>query len=51
MSEASLLLFIFVAMEIEKEIHQQTFRNAKQKAMINLLYTYGWALEKIKNFL
>lgn len=38
-------------MGIEKEIHQQTFRNAKQKAMINLLYTYGWAIEKIKSLL
>ena len=38
-------------MGIEKEIHQQTFRNSRQKAMINLLYTYGWAIEKIKSFL
>ena len=38
-------------MGIEKDIHQNDFRNAKQKAMINLLYTYGWTLEKIKNFL
>jgi DNA-binding MarR family transcriptional regulator len=35
---------------IEKDIHQNTFRNAKQKAMINLLFTYGWAIEKIKSF-
>ena len=38
-------------MGIEKEIHQQTFRNQRQKALVNLLYTYGWAIEKIKNFL
>jgi DNA-binding MarR family transcriptional regulator len=38
-------------MGIEKEIHQQTFRNSRQKALINLLYTYGWAIEKIKSFL
>jgi DNA-binding MarR family transcriptional regulator len=38
-------------MSIEKEIHQQTFRNNRQKAMINLLYTYGWVIEKIKAFL
>lgn len=38
-------------MEIEKEIHQQTFRNNRQKALVNLLYTYGWVIEKIKNFL
>lgn len=37
-------------MGIEKEIHQQTFRNAGQKALVNLLYTYGWALEQIKCF-
>lgn len=37
-------------MGIEKEIHQQTFRNNRQKALINLLYTYGWAIEKIKSF-
>jgi DNA-binding MarR family transcriptional regulator len=38
-------------MGIEQDIHQETFRSAKQKAMINLLYTYGWAMERIKNFL
>ncbi|HVG41804.1 MAG TPA: MarR family transcriptional regulator [Chitinophagaceae bacterium] len=38
-------------MGIEKDIHQNSFRNAKQKAMINLLYSYGWTIEKIKSFL
>lgn len=38
-------------MGIEKEIHQQAFRNHRQKAIINLLYTYGWAIEKIKQVL
>ena len=38
-------------MSIEKDIHQVAFRNTKQKAMLNLLYTYGWVLERIKNFL
>ena len=38
-------------MGIEKEIHQQTFRNSRQKALINLLYTYGWAIEQIKRLL
>src|SRR5690242_290818 len=38
-------------MGIEKEIHQQAFRNHRQKAIINLLYTYGWVIEKIKHFL
>ena len=38
-------------MSLEKEIHQEKFIHSKQKAMINLLYTYGWMIEKIKNFL
>ena len=38
-------------MSIEKDIHQVAFRNTKQKAMLNMLYTYGWVLERIKNFL
>lgn len=37
-------------MGIEKDIHQNTFRHARQKAMINILFTYGWAIEQIKNF-
>jgi len=40
----------FCAVGIEKDINQHTFRNSQQKAMINLLFTYGWAIEKIKNF-
>ena len=36
---------------IEKDIQQVNFVSAKQKAMINLLYTYGCVIEKIKNFL
>lgn len=38
-------------MGIEEDILQNTFRHARQKAMINLLYTYGWTIERIKNFL
>lgn len=38
-------------MGIEKDIHQVKFKNARQKAMINLMYTYGWVMEHIKNFL
>jgi DNA-binding MarR family transcriptional regulator len=38
-------------MGIEKDIHQPTFRNARQKAMINVIYTYGWLIERIKNSL
>ena len=38
-------------MGIEKDIHQQVFTSARQKGMINLLYTYGWVIERIKTFL
>jgi len=38
-------------MGLEKDIHQNNFRNPRQKAMINILYTYGWTIEKIKKFL
>jgi MarR family transcriptional regulator, 2-MHQ and catechol-resistance regulon repressor len=38
-------------MGIEKDIHQASFQNAKQKAMVNVLYTYGWLVERIKNIL
>ena len=38
-------------MGLEKDIHQTNFRNARQKALINLLFTYGWAIEKIRDFL
>lgn len=38
-------------MGIDKDIHQIKFRNQRQKAMVNILYTYGWTLEKIKRYL
>lgn len=38
-------------MGIEKDIHQNTFSSNRQKAMINILFTYGWLLERIKLFL
>ena len=38
-------------MGIDKDIHQNKFVDAKQKALINLLFSYGWVIEKIKNFL
>ncbi|HEY0058684.1 MAG TPA: MarR family transcriptional regulator [Flavisolibacter sp.] len=37
-------------MGIETDIHQATFKTVKQKAMINLLYSYGWVIEQIKTF-
>jgi MarR family transcriptional regulator, 2-MHQ and catechol-resistance regulon repressor len=44
-------MFIFEAMGIEKDIQQVKFKSDKHKAMVNILYTYGWVMEKIKNFL
>lgn len=38
-------------MGIEKDIHQNKFVSGKQKAMLNLLYSYGWVMEQIKSFL
>lgn len=38
-------------MGIEQDIHQSNFRSNKQKAVVNLLYTYGWTIERIKSFL
>jgi DNA-binding MarR family transcriptional regulator len=38
-------------MGIEKDINQASFKNARQKAMINVLFTYGWVIERIKNVL
>jgi MarR family 2-MHQ and catechol resistance regulon transcriptional repressor len=45
------VLFLFgkrVNMGIDQDIHQAKFRNEYQKATINLLYTYGWLMEKTK---
>jgi DNA-binding MarR family transcriptional regulator len=38
-------------MGIEKDINQQKFRNDYQRAYINLFYTYGFLMEKIKQIL
>jgi DNA-binding MarR family transcriptional regulator len=38
-------------MGIEKDINQQHFQSEGQKAMINLIYTYNWATERLKAFL
>ena len=37
-------------MGIDKDIHQSKFRNERHKAMINILFTYGWTVERIKQF-
>ena len=38
-------------MTIESAIHQKTFRNEYNKAMVNLLFSHDWLEEKIKSFL
>ena len=38
-------------MSIETAIHQKTFRNEYNKAMVNLLFSHDWLEEKIKSFL
>ena len=38
-------------MGIEKDILQFKFKSDKHKAMVNILYTYGWVMERIKHFL
>jgi DNA-binding MarR family transcriptional regulator len=35
-------------MGIEQDINQSKFRNEHQKATVNILYTYGWIMEKTK---
>ncbi|MCP9752964.1 MarR family winged helix-turn-helix transcriptional regulator [Ferruginibacter sp. HRS2-29] len=37
-------------MGIENDINQSKFRNDYQKAMINMIYTYNWMNERMKNF-
>ena len=38
-------------MGIDKDILQSKFINDHQKASLNLLYTYGWVMERTKNVL
>ena len=35
-------------MSIDKDINQRKFRNEYQRAGINLIYTYNWATERVK---
>ncbi len=35
-------------MSLEKDINQQKFRNEKQKAIINIIYTYNWVTERLR---
>ena len=38
-------------MGIEDDIQQVTFQSTRQKAMLNIIYTYGWIIERVKTFL
>jgi DNA-binding MarR family transcriptional regulator len=38
-------------MGLEQDIRQDKFRSSRHKAMLNILYTYGWIIERIKQFL
>ena len=35
-------------MEIEKEIYNNKFENNHHKAIVNLIYTYGWITDQLK---
>jgi DNA-binding MarR family transcriptional regulator len=43
-------LTLTIQMGIQKDIHQNQFRNGHNKAMVNLLFTHSWLIEKIKLF-
>jgi DNA-binding MarR family transcriptional regulator len=38
-------------MSIEKDINQSKFRSEHQKSMVNIIFTYSWMTEKIKEVL
>jgi len=35
-------------MSIDKDIHQRSFKSEHQRAIINLIFTYNWTTEKLK---
>jgi DNA-binding MarR family transcriptional regulator len=35
-------------MSIDKDIKQESFKNQHQRAMVNLIFTYNWATEQLK---
>ena len=41
----------FAPMSIEKDIQQRIFLTSRHKAAVNVLYTYGWELERIQKIL
>ncbi|HOZ78969.1 MAG TPA: MarR family transcriptional regulator, partial [Ferruginibacter sp.] len=38
-----------IIMGIENDINQRKFRSEYQKAIVNLIYTYNWTTERLKN--
>lgn len=38
-------------MSIEKEIPKNYFRNSSHKALVNIIFTSNWILERLKHFL
>jgi DNA-binding MarR family transcriptional regulator len=36
-------------MSIENDINQRNFKSEYQKAIVNLIYTYNWTTEQLKN--
>ncbi len=48
---SSYLQIIFTAVGIKEEIKQSHFRNAYQKAFLNILYTSNWLDEQVRDML
>src|SRR6187551_555632 len=46
-----MLTYSITDMGIEKDIHQESFRNDFHRAYVNLFYTYGWLMERVKKVL
>jgi DNA-binding MarR family transcriptional regulator len=45
-----LMLKNLLIMGIDKDIQQNNFRSVQNRAMVNILFTNGWMLDRIKNF-
>jgi DNA-binding MarR family transcriptional regulator len=43
--------YFYRSMGIERDINQVKFKSARQKAMLNVLFSYGWITEKVKQLL
>lgn len=38
-------------MQLQKEVHTSKFQNNHQQALVNIIYTYSWASQRIKEIL